>query len=84
MQLEDVERSDLYVLIGGNPASNHPRLMRSLMALRRRGGQVIVINPAKEVGLVNFRVPSDPRSLLFGSRSPASTCSRTSAATSRC
>jgi len=53
-------------LIGGNPASNHPRLMRSLMSLRRRGGHVIVINPAREVGLVNFRVPSDPRSLMFG------------------
>lgn len=66
VQLEDVEQSDLYVLIGGNPASNHPRLLRSLMALRRRGGHVIVINPMKEPGLVNFRVPSDPRSLLFG------------------
>jgi molybdopterin-dependent oxidoreductase alpha subunit len=68
VQLEDVERSDLYILIGGNPASNHPRLLRSLMALRRRGGHVIVINPAKEIGLVNFRVPSDPRSMLFGTR----------------
>ena len=68
VQLEDVEGSDLFVLIGGNPASNHPRLLRSLMAMRRRGGHVIVINPAKEIGLVNFRVPSDPRSLMFGSR----------------
>ena len=59
--------ADLFVLIGGNPASNHPRLMRSLMTIRRRGGQVIVVNPVKEVGLVNFRVPRDPRSLLFGS-----------------
>ena len=67
VQLDDVEHSDLYVLIGGNPASNHPRLLRSLMTIRRRGGQVIVINPVKEPGLVNFRVPSDPRSLLFGS-----------------
>jgi len=66
VQLEDLEHSDLYVLMGGNPASNHPRLMRSLMAMRRRGGHVIVINPMKEPGLVNFRVPSDPRSLLFG------------------
>jgi molybdopterin-dependent oxidoreductase alpha subunit len=40
--------------------------MRSLMALRRRGGEVMVINPAREPGLVNFRVPSDVRSLLFG------------------
>lgn len=68
VQLEDVEDADLYILIGGNPASNHPRLLRSLMSLRRRGGHVIVINPAKEVGLVNFRVPSDPRSLMFGTR----------------
>jgi molybdopterin-dependent oxidoreductase alpha subunit len=66
--LEDVEHADLFVLVGGNPASNHPRLMRSLMLLRRRGGRVVVVNPVKEVGLVNFSVPSDLRSLLFGSK----------------
>jgi molybdopterin-dependent oxidoreductase alpha subunit len=67
VQLSDLEQCDLYILIGANPASNHPRLMRSLMDLRRRGGDVIVVNPARELGLVNFRVPSDWRSLLFGS-----------------
>src|SRR5262249_26212881 len=66
IRLEDLEQSDLYVLLGGNPASNHPRLLRSLMLLRRRGGHIVVINPAKELGLVNFRVPSDVRSLFFG------------------
>ena len=65
--LDDLEHCDLLFLIGGNPASNHPRLMRQLMKLRRRGGQVIVINPVKEMGLVNFSVPSDVRSLFFGS-----------------
>ncbi len=65
--LDDLERCDLFVLIGGNPASNHPRLMRALMKLRRRGGEVIVVNPLREAGLVNFSVPSDLRSLLFGS-----------------
>ena len=68
IRLEDLDQADLYFLIGGNPASNHPRLMRSLMQLRRRGGDVIVINPAKELGLVNFRVPSDVRSLFFGTK----------------
>ncbi len=67
VSLEDLEHSDLVVLIGGNPASNHPRFMRTLMDLRRRGGKVVVVNPLREVGLVNFKVPSDPRSLLFGS-----------------
>jgi molybdopterin-dependent oxidoreductase alpha subunit len=66
--LEDVEHADLVFLIGGNPASNHPRLMRHLMEVRRRGGKVIVINPVVETGLVRFKVPSDVRSMLFGTR----------------
>ncbi|MGQ0626902.1 MAG: FdhF/YdeP family oxidoreductase [Phycisphaerales bacterium] len=65
--LEDADRADLLVLIGGNPASNHPRLMRTIIDLKRRGGRVIVINPLRELGLVRFKVPSDPLSLLFGS-----------------
>ncbi|HMF12624.1 MAG TPA: molybdopterin-dependent oxidoreductase, partial [Gemmataceae bacterium] len=66
--LDDVEHADLVFLIGGNPASNHPRLMTTLMKVRKRGGQVVVINPVRETGLVNFRVPSSPWSLLFGSQ----------------
>src|SRR5690606_9738021 len=66
--LDDVERADMVFVIGGNPASNHPRLMRSLMSLRRRGGEAIVINPIIETGLVNFSVPSDVRSMLFGTK----------------
>jgi molybdopterin-dependent oxidoreductase alpha subunit len=67
VQLEDIDKADLYILIGGNPASNHPRLLRNLMMIRRRGGKIIVVNPAKELGLTKFRVPSDVRSLFFGS-----------------
>ena len=64
--LEDFDAADCVFVIGGNPASNHPRLMRTLMEVRRRGGEVIVINPIVETGLVRFNVPSDVRSLLFG------------------
>ena len=66
--LEDLENSDCVFVIGGNPASNHPRLMSSLMHVRRRGGKVVVINPVRETGLVKFRVPSDPISLLKGTK----------------
>ncbi|MCA9231104.1 MAG: molybdopterin-dependent oxidoreductase [Planctomycetales bacterium] len=66
--LEDLDQADLVFVVGGNPASNHPRLMRTLMQVRRRGGHVIVINPIVETGLVNFSVPSDFRSLFFGSK----------------
>jgi molybdopterin-dependent oxidoreductase alpha subunit len=64
--LDDLDGADCVFVIGGNPASNHPRLMRTLMQVRRRGGEVIVINPIVETGLVRFNVPSDVRSLLFG------------------
>jgi len=66
--LDDVEHADCVFIIGGNPASNHPRLMSTLKHVRRRGGEVIVINPIVETGLVNFSVPSDPISLLFGTK----------------
>src|SRR5947208_1089307 len=65
--LEDLTQADLVLVAGANPASNHPRLVSQLVALRRRGGKVIVVNPLRELGLVRFRVPSDWRSMLFGS-----------------
>jgi molybdopterin-dependent oxidoreductase alpha subunit len=66
IQLEDMEKSDFVMVIGGNPASNHPRMMGILMKVRRHGGKVVVVNPIVETGLVNFSVPSDPRALFFG------------------
>lgn len=66
--LEDLGRTDLVLLAGANPASNHPRLVTQLVRLRRRGGRVLVVNPLRELGLVRFRIPSDARSLLFGSK----------------
>ena len=65
--LEDLHECDLVVLIGANPSSNHPRLMRSLVEVRRRGGKVVVINPLRELGLDRFKVPSDVRSMLRAS-----------------
>nr|VFK29410.1 MAG: oxidoreductase alpha (molybdopterin) subunit [Candidatus Kentron sp. MB]VFK33668.1 MAG: oxidoreductase alpha (molybdopterin) subunit [Candidatus Kentron sp. MB]VFK76286.1 MAG: oxidoreductase alpha (molybdopterin) subunit [Candidatus Kentron sp. MB] len=72
VRLSDLGQSDLIILIGANPASNHPRLIRELVACRRRGGQVIVINPAREPGLVNFTLPGDVRSIFTGGSQVAS------------
>ncbi len=66
--LENLGRGDVFFLIGANPSSNHPRLMTILSHFKRRGGEVVVINPLRETGLVKFKVPSDPRSLLFGTK----------------
>jgi len=68
VSLEDLEHADFVLLVGANPASNHPRMISRLIDVRRRGGSVVVVNPLREVGLERFRVPSRPLSMLFGSR----------------
>ncbi len=65
--LEDLDHADFALVIGANPASNHPRLITQLVALRERGGTVVIVNPLRETGLDRFNVPSRPGSLLFGS-----------------
>lgn len=66
ISLEDIAESDLVILVGANPASNHPRLMTQLADLRERGGKVIVVNPLREKALEKFHVPSRVSSLFFG------------------
>jgi molybdopterin-dependent oxidoreductase alpha subunit len=66
VELADLQGCDLLILVGANPASNHPRLIHQLQAIRKRGGDVIVINPARENGLVRFAVPKSPKSMLSG------------------
>jgi molybdopterin-dependent oxidoreductase alpha subunit len=72
IELEDLTGADCIFVIGANPSSNHPRFVHMLKACRDRGGDVIVINPAKEAGLVKFAVPKSPRSMLTGGTEIAS------------
>ncbi len=65
---DGLKHTDCVVLVGSNAPANHPRLMNELIALRDRGGQIIVVNPTIEVGLVKFGSPAFPvKSLLQGS-----------------
>jgi len=72
VELDDLELCDTIFVIGANPASNHPRYVHKLKACRDRGGEVIVINPAKEPGLVRFALPKSARSLMSGGSEIAS------------
>ena len=66
VELADLDGCDCIFVIGANPASNHPRFIHKLQACRARGGQVVIINPAKEPGLVRFALPKSPRSMIVG------------------
>ena len=72
VELDDLNGCDMVFLIGANPASNHPRLIHKLQALRERGGHVVVINPAREPGLVKFAVPKSAKSMIAGGTEIAS------------
>lgn len=72
VELADLGLADLIFVIGANPSSNHPRFIHQLKACRERGGDVVIINPAKEVGLTRFAVPKSPKSLLSGGSDIAS------------
>ena len=83
--LDDLAKADLVLVAGANPASNHPRLITQLINLRRRGGTVIVVNPIVGAGSAAFPVAIGRRAASPPvRRSATSTCSRASAATSRC
>jgi len=72
VELADLDGCDLIFVIGANPASNHPRYIHKLKACRDRGGEVVIINPAKEPGLVKFAIPKSPKSMLAGGSEIAS------------
>ncbi len=72
VQYADLEHADTIVVIGANPASNHPRFLKVLIECRRRGGEAIIINPAREPGLLRFASPSNFRSMIAGGAQIAS------------
>ena len=68
----DLHTADTIFVFGANPASNHPRFVKVLLECRQRGGKVIVVNPAREAGLVRFASPANFRSMIAGGGEVAS------------
>ncbi|MEZ4987757.1 MAG: FdhF/YdeP family oxidoreductase [Saprospiraceae bacterium] len=64
--LEDLHRSDLIIVIGQNPGTNHPRMLSALEKCKLNGGKIIAINPLEEAGLLNFTDPKRPGKVLTG------------------
>jgi molybdopterin-dependent oxidoreductase alpha subunit len=62
--LDDLERSELIVICGQNPGTNHPRMLTHLEVAKRNGATIIAVNPLPEAGLVRFKNPQTPRGLI--------------------
>ncbi len=55
--VEDLALSDLIVIAGQNPGTNHPRMLSVLEKAKENGAKIIAINPLPEAGLMRFKDP---------------------------
>ena len=64
VKLEDFSKSDLILVMGQNPGSNHPRMLTALAEAKRAGASIVSINPLVETGMGRFKHPQQPLSML--------------------
>jgi len=64
--LKDFEETELIIIMGQNPGTNHPRMLTSLQKAKRNGAKIITVNPIKEAGLLRFSHPQSPSDLISG------------------
>jgi molybdopterin-dependent oxidoreductase alpha subunit len=62
--LEDFDEADLIISVGHNPATNHPRMLRTLQEAATRGARIIVFNPLRERGLERYTDPQNPMQMI--------------------
>ncbi len=59
VKLEDFYVTDLIIVIGQNPGTNHPRMLSALQKAKQSGAKIITINPLAETGLIKFKNPQN-------------------------
>ncbi|HET7542121.1 MAG TPA: FdhF/YdeP family oxidoreductase [Polyangiaceae bacterium] len=64
VKIEDFAHADAIFVIGQNPGTCHPRMLSELQKAARNGCQIVSINPLAETGLIRFKNPQEPLSLL--------------------
>ncbi|PIE48628.1 MAG: hypothetical protein CSA39_06780 [Flavobacteriales bacterium] len=66
--LDDFYKTELIIVIGQNPGTNHPRMLSTLKKSKKNGAKIITINPLPEAGLMNFKDPKNPIKWLKGDK----------------
>jgi molybdopterin-dependent oxidoreductase alpha subunit len=64
VKLEDFEQTQLILILGQNPGTNHPRMLTALQKAKRAGAKIIAVNPLREAGLLGFRNPQEVGGIL--------------------
>ncbi len=64
--LDDFYESELIIVMGQNPGTNHPRMLSALQKAKRNGAKIISVNPLPETGLKKFKHPQDVQNVFMG------------------
>lgn len=62
--LEDFYKSEVIIILGQNPGTNHPRMLTALQKAKENGCIIISINPLPETGLISFSDPQSVKGIL--------------------
>ncbi|GGV33755.1 FdhF/YdeP family oxidoreductase [Paenarthrobacter nicotinovorans] len=66
VSLDDIHHSELVLVVGQNPGTNHPRMLSALRDCKNNGGKVVAVNPLPEAGLLNFKDPQSLNGVIGG------------------
>ena len=58
---DDFMKSDLIIIMGQNPGTNHPRMLTALHEAKQNGAKVVAVNPLPEAGLIGYKDPQSIR-----------------------
>jgi molybdopterin-dependent oxidoreductase alpha subunit len=64
VSIEDLEQADLILVVGQNPGTNHPRMLSTLEAAKKRGAKIVTVNPLPEAGMERFKNPQKVSGVL--------------------
>lgn len=61
---DDFLESDLIIIMGQNPGTNHPRMLTALQEAKQNGARVVAVNPLPEAGLIGYKDPQKVKGYL--------------------
>ncbi|HVZ89064.1 MAG TPA: FdhF/YdeP family oxidoreductase [Polyangia bacterium] len=64
VKIEDFSYADSIFIIGQNPGTCHPRMLSELQKAARNGCKIVSVNPLPETGMIRFKNPQEPLSML--------------------
>ncbi|KQS09028.1 hypothetical protein ASG04_09030 [Curtobacterium sp. Leaf183] len=61
---DDFEETELIIVMGQNPGTNHPRMLTALEDAKQGGAEIVAVNPLPEAGLRRYKNPQKVRGIV--------------------